>query len=237
VRRPRIVAHRLNWLEWLAIGLSAWFFIYPSPYLPLFCALLVLPIAGLVINGIQQPSMASLVTLKKDRKGQDTYDVADFIDFPAWAILIRVLRDFEFEDVRTLIFPGLLAMGIISLILLLTHNRFSELRQHTALAYVLLVGNCWLYSYGAVYGSNCVFDRSEPAVFPTKVVDKSEHRGRRGRRNYYVHVAPWGHHLDRERIRVSRSTYATTAVGEEVDIDLYKGWLGMPWYEMVRHSE
>lgn len=147
------------------------------------------------------------------------------------------MRDYEFEDVHTLIFPGLLAMAIITVILLLTHNRFSELKQHTTLAYVLLLGNCWLYSYGAVYGSNCVFDRSEPVVYPTEVVDKSAHRGRRGRRSYYVHVAPWGHHWDRERIRVSRATYESTLVGEDVDIDLYKGWLDMPWYRMVRHPQ
>lgn len=217
--------------------MSVWFFVHPVPYVPLFCVLLILPIAGLVINGIQTPSMASLVTLKKDRKGQDRYDVADFIDFPAWAVLFRILRAYEFEDVRTLIFPGLLATVIITVILLLTHNRFSDLKQHRTLAYILLVGNCWLYSYGAVYGVNCVFDSSSPSIYPTRVVDKSEHRGRKGRRTYYVHVAPWGHHLDRERISVSRATYGTTAIGDEVDIDLYQGWLGMPWYKMVRHPQ
>lgn len=235
--RISIGTHRLTWLEWVAIGLSAWFFLYPHPYVPLFCTLLALPLVGLVINGIDRPSMASLVTLKKDSKGNDKYDVADFIDFPAWAVLFRILHDYEFEDVRTLIFPGLLAMLIITVILVLTHNNFQELKRHSTLAYVLLVGNCWLYSYGAVYGTNCVFDRSEPRVYPTTVVDKSEHRGRKGRRTYYVHVAPWGHHLDRERIKVNRGTYDDTMIGETVDIDLYEGWLGMPWYKMVRHPQ
>jgi len=231
----RILTHKLTWLEWIAIGLSIWFVVFPRPYVPLFFTLLALPLVGLVINGIQQPSMASLVTLKKDSKGEEKYDVADFIDIPAWAVVIRILMDYEFEDVRTLIFPGLLGMLIVSLILVLTHNNFRDLKQHTTLAYALLIGNCWLYSYGAVYGTNCVLDRSAPEVYPTTVVDKSEHRGRRGRRSYYVHVAPWGHHLDRERIRVNRSDYDDTVIGETVDIDLYPGWLGMPWYEMVRH--
>ncbi|MFT3885945.1 MAG: hypothetical protein QM724_11100 [Flavobacteriales bacterium] len=83
-RLPKIVTHRLNWLEWVAIALSAWFLLYPKPYVPLFCILLVLPVAGLLISGIQNPSMAALVTLKKNDKDGAKYDVADFIDFPAW---------------------------------------------------------------------------------------------------------------------------------------------------------
>lgn len=236
-KRIRLITHKLSWLEWVAIALSIWFVLFPRPYVPLFCVLLLLPLAGMVINGVQQPSMAALVTFKKNSKGEDKYDVADFIDFPAWAIVIRVLLDFEFEDFRTLIFPGLLAMALITIILLLTHNRFGELKQHSTLAYVLLIGNCWLYSYGAVYGSNCIFDKSEPTVYPTAVVDKSTHRGRKSGRRYYVHVAPWGHHLDRERISVSRADYEDTDIGDAVDIDLYEGWLGMPWYQMVRHPQ
>jgi hypothetical protein len=92
-------------------------------------------------------------------------------------------------------------------------------------------------SHGAVYGVNCVFDRSEPAVFPTEVIGRSEHRGRKGSRSYYVHVAPWGHHRDTESIRVSASEYAAVQEGDSVDIDLKKGLLGIPWYYMVRHPD
>lgn len=63
-----------------------------------FTVLMIIPIVGLILNGLRgRPSIASLVEITVD-DGKDKYDVADFIDFAAIAILIRVLMDFEFES-------------------------------------------------------------------------------------------------------------------------------------------
>jgi len=84
----KIVLHRLNWLEYVAIGFSLWFVFYPKPYEWLLVILLIIPILGLVINGLGKPSIASLVEI--DRESENEYDVADFIDFPAFAVMIRL---------------------------------------------------------------------------------------------------------------------------------------------------
>lgn len=106
VTLSKLTLHRLDWLEWITIGIGLWFLIVAEPYGLLLGILLIIPILGLILNGLHKPSMASLVEIDLDKNGDKKYDVADFIDFAAWIILIRALIDFEFESFYSLIIPG-----------------------------------------------------------------------------------------------------------------------------------
>ena len=64
-----------------------WFVFYPRPYEILLSALLLLPFVGMFLNGLNKPSIASLVEI--DRNAKEDYNVADFIDLPAWLIVVR----------------------------------------------------------------------------------------------------------------------------------------------------
>ncbi len=79
--------HQLDWLEYVAIGLSLWFVFYPRPYEYLLIALLLLPFIGMFLNGLNKPSIASLIEINRNVK--EEYNVADFIDLPAWLIVVR----------------------------------------------------------------------------------------------------------------------------------------------------
>lgn len=114
----KLTFHKLDWLEWLTIGLAIWFLIYPEPYDFLLCILLLIPVLGLILNGLSRPSMATLVQISEDKPGEDKYDVADFIDVAAWVILLRVLLDYEFESFYSMIIPGTIACFIVLVILL-----------------------------------------------------------------------------------------------------------------------
>ena len=100
--------------------------------------------------------------------------------------------------------------------------------------YLSLIFNVSLYSYAATYGANFVYDNSEPTVYKAEVVDKRMHKGSKGRRTYYVKVSPWGHHYDKEEIRVSSEHYEEIAVGQTVNIDLREGLFNIPWYYIER---
>lgn len=229
----KLTFHKLDWLEYLTIGLGIWFLFYPKPYIFLFSALLFIPIIGLVLNGITgRPSIASLVEISKDEDGSDKYDVADFIDFAAWIILIRVLLDFEFESFYSIIFPGTIAFAIVLIILFTTHKIIDNTAKNKTWIYLSLVFNVFLYSYAGTYGVNCIYDKSEPKVYETKVIDKRISKGRRGRETYYVKVNPWGHHYDKEEISVSRNQYDELQIGQTIRIDLKKGLFNIPWYYM-----
>lgn len=228
-----ITFHKLDWLEWITMGLGIWFFIYPVPYKPLFVVLMVIPILGMVLNGLKgRPSIASLVEITQ-KDGEDKYDVADFIDFAAIAILVRVLKDFEFESFYSLILPGTIGFVLVLIILMATHRLAVHTTKNKFWIYGSLFLNVFLYSYAGTYGINCVFDESAPKVYDVQVIDKRISKGRR-HTAYYLKVTPWGHHHDPENVSVSRSQYDETQIGETVKLDLKEGLFDIPWYFIER---
>ena len=232
----RLTLHKLDWLEYITIGLAIWFWFYPTPYELLLGVLLIIPIIGLLLNGLHRPSMASLVEISADQNGHDKYDVADFIDVAAWVILIRVLLDYEFESFYSMILPGTIACVIILTILFLTHKLISNSTRNRWWIYTSLIFNVSLYSYAGTYAANCTYDYSEPTVYETEVLEKTISRGRK-HTTYYVEVAPWGHHYDKEKISVSRSQYDELVLGDKIKIDLKKGLFSIPWYYIERKRE
>jgi len=65
--------HKLDWLEYVSVGLCLWFLFYPRPYEYLLVALLLLSFVGMFLNGLNKPSIASLLEI--DRSAKDEYDV------------------------------------------------------------------------------------------------------------------------------------------------------------------
>lgn len=231
VTLSKLTFNKLDWLEYITIGLGLWFLFYPKPYDLLFTALLGIPILGLILNGITgRPSIASLVEISKDDDGSDKYDVADFIDFAAWIILLRVLLDYEFESFYSMIIPGIIAFVIMSIILFATHKVIDNTTKSKSWIYLSIIFNVFLYSFAGTYGANCVYDKSEPTVYEAEVVDKRMSRSSKGRKTYYIKVSPWGHHYDKEEISVASSQYDEIQIGQTVKIDLKEGLFNIPWY-------
>lgn len=234
VKLSKLTFHKLDWLEYITMGLGLWFLFYPKPYDILFTALLCIPILGLILNGIPgRPSIASLVEISKDDDGSDKYDVADFIDFAALIILLRVLIDYEFESFYSIIVPGTVAFAIMLIILFATHKVIDKTTKSKTWIYLSLIFNVFLYSYAGTYGANCAYDNSEPTIYNAEVIDKRISKGRR-HTTYYIKVTPWGHHYDKEEISVSSSHYDEIQIGQTVKIDLKKGLFNIPWYYIER---
>lgn len=227
----KLTFHKLSWLEYLTIGLAILFWFYPHPYKIIFSVLLLMPIIGLVLNGLYgRPSVSSLVTISKDEKGEDKYDVADFIDFAAWIILFRVIKDFEFESFYSMIIPGTITFIVMLALLFFTHSKIDQTNKSKVWIYFSLISNIFVYSYAVTYGANCIYDNSEPKTYNATVVEKSTHRSRKGGTTYYLKVTPWGHHYDKESITVSSEQYNNSSIGSSVKIDLKEGLFNIPWY-------
>jgi len=122
VSLSKLTLHKLDWLEWTTILLSIWFLFVGYPYELLLGILLIIPILGLILNGLHKPSMASLVEIDLDANGDYKYDVADFIDFAAWVIFLRAIIDFKYESFYSLLIPGTIAFVVILIILFATHK-------------------------------------------------------------------------------------------------------------------
>lgn len=202
---PKVTLYKLDWLEWISIGLCIWLWFYPHPYKLVFGLVLSMPIIGLILNGLTRPNLASLVSISK-QKDENKYDVADFIEFPGLVILIRVVVDYEFESFYSILKVGTIGFILLLLILGAIHKLVDKANPNKALIYLTVIGNIGIYSYAATYGINCVFDNSEPKVYEAKVIDKSISKSRR-HTTYYLRVQPWGHHRDTENISVTTSQY------------------------------
>lgn len=236
VKFSKLTLHKLNGLEYITIGISIWFVIYPKPYLLLFTLLISIPIIGIIINGLHKPSIASLVEITIDEKNKGLkYDVADFIDIAAWAILIRIILDYNFENYKILVFPGIVGVFIITIILFLTHKKIEQSNRNKFWIYASVIFNISVYSLATTYGINCVYDLSEPKIFSTKITDKS-FTTRKGRKSYYIEIAPWGEHSQKEDIKVSLNEYENYNIGENIEVDLKEGLLNIPWFFVKRND-
>ena len=224
----KIVLHKLTWLEYVAMGFSAWFLFYPTPYYILLVILLLIPILGLFLNGLEKPSIASLVEI--DRNAKNEYDVADFIDIPAFIIFLRAIIDFELDSVMAVLVTSIIAFILILGFLFFTHKKIEASSKDKNWIYGSVIFCLYLYIYGAVVSINCAFDTSTPKVYASKIIEKNIRRGTKGRKTHYVKVLPWGHHYDAEDIKVSASEYETYSVSDKVNIEYKEGLLGIPWY-------
>lgn len=221
-----LTLHQLNWLEYVSIGMCLWFVFYPKPYQLLLIVLLLLPFIGMYLNGLEKPCIASLVEINRGSKNE--YDVADFIDLPAWAILIRVLVDYETDSFVSILLAGSVALVAICIFLFITHEKIRQSNKDKWWIYSSIFFSFFVYSFSAVIAVNCSFDTSEPQVYETTVIDKYISRGKHT--NYYIKVKPWGHHYDVESIRVPSSDYSNYQVNQKTMIDYKEGLLGIPWY-------
>ncbi|PJJ68093.1 hypothetical protein [Chryseobacterium geocarposphaerae] len=228
-----LIMHKLSWLELVAIGLCLWFLLYPHPYEILLGILLLIPLIGILINGIEKPSLVSLVEITKDERGYKKYDVLDFIDITAWVILIRVLLDYEFESFYSMIIPGTIAFIIVLIILFSTHKLITQSTKNKWWIYTSIIFNVCIYSYAGTYAANCAFDNSKPQKYLVKIVGKRIVEGRRSD-SYYIKITPWGNHNE-EEISVSKQDFDKLYNDREINIDLKKGLFNIPWYYVEIH--
>jgi hypothetical protein len=225
--KPVITFHNPDWLEWLTGGLCIWLLIYPHPYTLVFTLVLTIPVIGLIVTGISRPSIASLVSISV-QDGKNKYDLADFIEFPGLIILLRVLLDFQFESFYSILKVGTIGFVILLVVLLVTHRLIQDSDNNKWVIYLSVIGNIAIYSYAGTYGVNCVYDNSNPKVYPTKVIGKSISYGKHT--TYYLKVEPWPLGSGSKEISVPSSQYNEIEIGQTVSIDYKKGLLGIPWY-------
>jgi hypothetical protein len=109
-------------------------------------------------------------------------------------------------------------------------------RLHLVLLEVLLVGafGAATTSFAELRDMNMELDTSEARTYATDIVRKTTHRGRRGRRSYYLHLRNWHDASDSVRVRVTRSEYDATSMGRPMEVRERAGALGMRWVESMR---
>jgi len=220
--------HKLDWLDTLTLVLCVWFVFYPNPYKILFTIILCLPIIGLIVHGHSKPSLTSLITITSGKDGGTDYETADFLVLPAIILSLRMLLDFEIESFLSLLIRGTIAFLILLVMLRLLYRNIEKGNKHRVLIYFVILTNVAIYSFAAVYGINCVYDKSNPKIYRLPVVNKSIYKGRHT--TYYLKVKSWRKENHSEEISVTKDQYNTTRIGDTVKLDRQQGLLEIPWH-------
>jgi len=85
-----------------------------------------------------------------------------------------------------------------------------------------------LYVYGTATYLNCRYDRSEPFVYESTVRDRHISHGKHT--SYCLTLAPFVDGEPYREIEVPRETYERLHEGDQVQIGVFEGRLGMPWF-------
>ena len=212
-----------TWFEKASMLISAYFLFFPKPYEVAFITVISIPILGFILNRLKgKQSILTLFRIQKD------YSLTVFVKYPAIAILIRILLEFELEDNYNLISPSITSFCIIMLIIFITHKIEVPSDINYLSIYIPLVFFVGIYSVAITFGINCVFDKSNPAIYKSKVIDK-EYFSRKGN-HYYIVIEPYGEKKESKKISVTSDEYSRAQVGKTVDIIVNEGVFKIPWF-------
>lgn len=89
-----------------------------------------------------------------------------------------------------------------------------------------------MYGIGFSIPANIIFDKSEPTIYEVSVINQRVSKGRHT--DYYLEVSPWiNKKINQKEISVGSKLYSEVEIGDKVNIKLYKGFLGVPWFKAV----
>jgi hypothetical protein len=92
-----------------------------------------------------------------------------------------------------------------------------------------LAAASYAFSFGLLVEINCLFDRTNPEIFHTKVVQKFKNSGENS--IGYLHLAAFGPVKTETFYPVSDDFYKNVSEGQLLEIAVFPGWLRMPWHK------
>lgn len=242
--RFRTPFHQLGWLENISIIASLWFMLLPYPYKLLCSIVITLPILGLFLNFIfsrrylkitNRPSLFSLVQANGRVEGRIKYKLVDYIIFPAIALMVRFLLDFQFESVKVTLINGFIGFVIFIIFLVSTHRIFFYLETTKKWIYLTVFGSIIVYSFSGTFCANCIYDNSIPEIYKTEVISKYQ-TGRK-RIHYMIEVPSWLSKDDTKYIEISRTQFNMIQIRQKVNIELHKGFFKIPWFHLQQEEK
>ena len=88
---------------------------------------------------------------------------------------------------------------------------------------------CYVFSFGALISSNCVFDTNAPRVFPTTITEKKITENKDYEKTYRLYFTPVPGLEDNEK-EVHASFYRAVEINDTIRFNLKEGIWGHPWY-------
>lgn len=228
----------LDWLNGIAFFICIWFFILPYPsFTGLFCFIAPIPIIGVLLTILKKIIDFSSSSKNKSHDNEAEQNIVPlYIILPSIVLALRIYLKFDCENYFILLTHLEIAFLIFGITFLLAYlPSKGSLKQYTQ--FYGLLGACILfYSYGITFGINCLFDKSLPERFETKIISTFTKGGGEYPRSFHVTVAPWEHHPYKEDLAISENEYKIADTGDYMYISVQKGLLDIPWFYIAHRK-
>lgn len=213
-RREPLAALLLNFA---ALVIEMWGWLYPQPYLLVLGLLAALPWVAFGM-ALRRPRLYSV-----DDPDQSHVrgDLTAVLVGPGLVLMLRALRDTNLLEPAALLIPAVLAhLAWLSLLVW----KLPALRRPVTL--ILLAIFLAPYTASVIALANCALDEDGKAV--TVTVARKYSTSGKGAVQYLV-LPPWGAREQEIDVRVPMNLYLAAQRGGPVCMHLHGGALGMPW--------
>ncbi|MDH5598776.1 MAG: hypothetical protein OEY34_06620 [Cyclobacteriaceae bacterium] len=214
----------VNIISWI-VALSTFF--YPHYYKIQIIACAALPMIGYLIykssNGL----------IKLDESPNSAHpNLFSTIFIPSAALALRGLLDFTIFDYSNLWKPAGLIFLFFGFLIMIDSSFKLDLKKgmtYLTITGLLLFGS--LYAYGFLITTNFIFDKSEPTVYRSVILDKHESSGKTT--TYYLKLGEWGPQTEIEDVSVSRDIYDSKVIGDSATVFFNHGFYKIPYYLII----
>jgi len=214
-------------LNWGTGFIAAWVIFKPEPYQYAIIACSVAFIITVIVA-----KFFPLIRLYSDKVSISAYpSVFWAVMTSAIGIGLRALLDFEIYDYRNLWMP-LVVLSLLMWVIVLFRNKQFSLKGEGILVSLVLLIFVVVYAYGIIIHINCQMDTSQPQRYAVTVKDKTKTSGKHT--SYHLSLTQWGKHEEGEEVTVTQIMYKETEIGDEIEVQLYKGEIEIPWFELFK---
>lgn len=220
LKKARLFAKVLNGLTSVIV---VWMFFYPRPYSYLVIACICLPLIGLLTVKFWK----GLIQI--DAEKDSAYPMVVFpLVFPGIILSLRAMLDFSINDYSNIWLPAIvISLIFVGFVIALSKKKpIKKAADYFAIVSYVVFG--FIYGYGTVVSTNCVFDTSEPKMFSTTIVNKQINGGKY--RSYDLYLSPWDKKTEIEKVSIDSDMYNQLNNGDEVSVYQFKGRFDIPWF-------
>jgi len=218
LKKAHLTAKLLNYIS---VAIVVWICKFPKPYEYVLIASLAMPIVGIIVIRYWK----GLIKIELKRNSINPNLLPVFL--PGIIYACRVKFDFcinEYSNVWLLV--GILTLAFSTFFLV--NKRFLEI-DNTYQGMLRILIFSFVYSYGAVIGINCAFDKSKPEIFKSVVHYKRVNNV--GVKSYEIEVSSWKKDSKIQKLSIDKALYDQLPVGGNVSIYVFKGIFNIPWVE------
>jgi hypothetical protein len=213
-----------KWIGWsyMAVGTFSGLMCIPFDRKPaVIIYLSVYPLIGILVMALNKGLIKFLSSTKRS-----VYSfIAPGLFTPAFVLCLTGSLGYDIYDFHNAFLPAIV-IGLISAGLIYITGFNKDMPDAAQVIGMVLVSA--IYGFGCVVQVNCLFDKSAPRQIHTTINSKSKNYNKR--EHYYLDLNPFSPGQSLQNTEVSESTYDKYNAGDNIEVDLKKGLLNIPWY-------